>query len=301
MVHHRAIGRLTPSAATLTLSVTVTRMVALATPTPRSLMSRRIPAVLVLAATLGFALGGCQSSSPSSAPALTDPKEIVTAGLKATEAAKSVHLDVMLDGTVSVALPIGGGTATPVNLTGTTASADVDFAKPAAKAVFAVPAMLGLAGEVIAVDGKSYIKTTITGPLYQESAGASTPVDPSNVGGMTDALGDLLAKEGGTLTKGDDVKCGAAQCYTVTTNLTAEQLGTNGSASLGGLPVDLTGASLALTIRVEKDVPNHLAGVDAVVTMKDGTKLTINVTASKWDQPVTVTAPPADQVKPAAS
>ena len=56
------------------------------------------------------------------------------------------------------------------SLTGTTASADVDFAKPALKATFAVPAMLGLAGGLIAVDGKSYIKTTITGPLYQAAA-----------------------------------------------------------------------------------------------------------------------------------
>ena len=104
-----------------------------------------------------------------------------------------------------------------------------------------------------------------------------------------------------TLTKGEDVKCGSAECYTVTANLSPEDLGTSTSASLGGLPVDLTGASLALTVRVEKDLPNHLAGVDAIVTMKDGTKLTMNLTASKWDQPVTVTAPPADQVKPAAS
>ncbi|MFL5708397.1 MAG: LppX_LprAFG lipoprotein [Chloroflexota bacterium] len=263
-------------------------------------MSRRIPGVLVLAASLGFAVGACQSSSPSSAPALTDPKEIVTAGLKATEGAKSVHVDVMLDGTVSVALPIGGGTATPVNVTGTTASADVDFAKPAARAVFAVPAMLGLAGEVIAVDGKSYIKTTITGPLYQESATSSAPLDPSAAGGVVDNLDALLTKEGIVLTKGDDVACGSKQCYTVSADLSADQLGTS-SGSLAGLPVDLTGASVALTMRVEKDAPNHLAGVDAVVTMKDGTKLTINLTASKWDQPVTVTAPPADQVKPAAS
>ena len=34
--------------------------------------------------------------------------------------------------------------------------------------------------------------------------------------------------------------------------------------------------------------------------MADGTKLTAVLTASKWDQPVTVTAPPADQVKPAS-
>ena len=265
-------------------------------------MSRRTPTILALAAILTFALGACQGgNSSSSAPALTDPKEIITAALKSTEAAKSVHLALTLDGTVSVALPIAGGTATPVNLTGTTASADIDFTKPAAKAVFAVPAMLGLAGEVIAIDGKTYLKTTITGPLYQESAASSAPLDPSTAGGVVTNLDALLSKEGVTLTKGDDVTCGSVQCYTVTTTLTPEILGTNASSSLGGLPVDLTGASLALTIRVEKDLPNHLAGLDAVVTMKDGTKLSAGLTASKWDQPVTVTAPPAEQVKPAAS
>jgi hypothetical protein len=161
--------------------------------------------------------------------------------------------------------------------------------------------MLGLAGEVIAIDGKVYLKTTITGPLYQESAASSAPLDPSASGGVVTNLDALLSKEGVKLTKGDDVSCGSVQCYTVTANLTPEDLGTSASSSLGGLPVDLTGASLALTIRVEKDLPNHLAGVNAVVTMNDGTKLTMDLTASKWDQPVTVTAPPADQVKPAAS
>ena len=206
-------------------------------------MSRRTPAILAIVTTLALALSACQGGP--TAPALTDPKEIVTAALNATEAAKSVHLDVTLDGTLSVAVP-GLGAATPVNLTGTTANADVDFAKPALKATFAVPAMLGLAGEIIAVDGKSYVKTTITGPLYQESAGSAGPVDPSAAPGMVDNLGDILFKEGVVLTKGDDVACGSKQCYTVSANLTSEQLGTGAAGSLGNLPVDLTGASLAL-------------------------------------------------------
>ena len=262
-------------------------------------MTRRTPAILALVATLAFALAACQGGS--TAPALTDPKEIVTAALTATEGAKSVHLDLTLDGTLSVALPIGGGAATPINLTGMTANADVDFAKSALKATFAVPAMLGLAGEVIAVDGTSYVKTTLTGPLYQESAGSAGPVDPAAASGLVDNLGDLLFKEGVELVKGDDVACGSEQCYTVSANLTAEDLGTAAGGNLGSLPVDLTGASLALTLQVEKDLPHHLAGVEAVVTMKDGTKITMNVTASKWDEAVTITAPPADQVKPAAS
>ena len=264
-------------------------------------MTRRLPAFLALGATVALALAACNGSGASSAPALTDPKAIATAGLNSTQAAKSVHLELTLDGTVSVALPIGGSAATPINLTGTTASADVDFAKPAAKVTFAVPAMLGLAGELIAVDGKSYIRTTITGPLYQESAGSTGPVDPSKASGIADNLGEILFQDGVALAKGDDVACGSKQCYTVTAHLTPENLGTTAARGVSSLPVDLTGATLDLTLYVEKDAPNHLAGVTAVVTMADASKITAELTASKWDEPVTVTAPPADQVKPAAS
>src|SRR4029079_7494851 len=109
-------------------------------PPSRSLMSRRTPAILATVTTLALALSACQGAP--TAPALTGPTEIVTAALTATEAAKSVHVDVTLDGTLSVAVP-GLGAATPVNLTGSTANADVDFTKPALKATFAIPAMLG--------------------------------------------------------------------------------------------------------------------------------------------------------------
>ena len=37
-----------------------------------------------------------------------------------------------------------------------------------------------------------------------------------------------------------------------------------------------------------------------MLTTPDGNAVTVVATASKWDQPVTVTAPPADQVKPAS-
>ncbi len=63
--------------------------------------------------------------------------------------------------------------------------------------------------------------------------------------------------------------------------------------------MNLAGASLQMTIRVEKDLPYHLAGLNAKVTMADGNVVTADVTFSKWDEPVTVTAPPPDQVAPA--
>ncbi len=255
------------------------------------------PRGALLAAAFTALVAAC--GTIPTAPALTDPREIVTAALTSTENAKSVHLAATVDGEATVALPIGGGTGTPLDLTGTTATADVDFVKPAARATFALKAGLSLNGEVIAIDGKTYLKSGLTGPLYQESAAGAGLFDPSMVGDVIDNLGDLLLAPGVNLVKGGDVACGSKQCYTVSAELTAADLGTTGSGALDGLPVNLAGATLKLTIRVETDLPHHLAGVTAVLSQPDGAEVTVDVTASKWDEAVTISAPPADQVKPA--
>ena len=119
-------------------------------------MTRPTASILAIAATL--VLAAC--SGTSSGPVLTDPTAIVTAALTTAESAKSVHVELTASGTASVALPIAGSSGTPIDLTGTTASADVDLANSAAKVTFAVPTMLDLAGEIIAVDGKLYVKTS---------------------------------------------------------------------------------------------------------------------------------------------
>jgi predicted small lipoprotein YifL len=258
-------------------------------------MTRRSLTAMLALATIAVAVAAC-GMTPTG-PALTDPKEIVTAALTSTESAKSVHIAATVDGDALVAMPIGGGTGTPVDLTGTTASADIDFVKPAARAPFALKAGLTLNGEVIAVDGKTYLKSSLTGPLYVESAADAAILSPSTFGDLIDNLGDLLLSPELTLVKGGDVACGSKQCYTVSADLSADDLG---ATALTGLPVDLAGATMKVTVRVEKDLPYHLAGVTAVLSMANDAKLTIDLTASKWDEPVTISAPPAEQVKPAS-
>jgi LppX_LprAFG lipoprotein len=257
------------------------------------MMRRPRRALLVAAAAL---LTSACGTTPTG-PALTDPTAIVTAALKSTENAKSVHLALTADGEATVALPMAGGTGTQLDLTGTTASADVDFVKPAAHATFALKAGLTVSGEIIAIDGTTYLKTTLTGPLYEESAAGAGLISATTFGDLLDNLGDLLLKPEVELVKGDDVACGSKQCYTVSADLSADDLG---ATALTGLPVNLQGATVKVTARVEKDLPYHLAGVTAVLSQQDGAVLTVDVTASKWDEPVTITAPPADQVKPAS-
>ena len=257
-------------------------------------MIRRSHAGLADLAALAILISACHGTAPG--PALTDPKAIVTAALTSTEAAKSVHLDLTVDGSVTIALP-GSTSGTPIDLRGTTASSDVDLSGSAAKATFSIESVIKVTGQLIAVDGKVYAKTSLTGPLYVESASSTAPVDPTRTKAMMDDLGALLLKDGVNLAKGEDVACGSKQCYTVTADLSAAQLGTAGAAPSTGLPIDLTGATVNLTLRVEKDLPYHLAGIAATLTAPNATSMRADLIASKWDEPVSIAAPPADQVK----
>ena len=256
-------------------------------------MSRRLPAAFALVAVAALSLTAC-SATPAAA-ALTSPTDIINAALKATEGAKSFLADATVDGNISGDL-MGSGTSQSFNLAGTTASADVDIANKAVHASFAVPALLGLSGDVIVVNKKAYVKTSLTGPLYMVSDVTDTAgVDPTDTGKTIDNVGGLLTQPGIEPVKGDDVACGSKQCYTVNVDLTADELSKIAGAQASSLPV--TDGSLKLQIRVEKDT-NHLAGATVEVASTSQGSLKVDIVLSKWDEPVTISAPPADQVKP---
>ena len=254
-------------------------------------------ALAVAAATL--VLAACQGQT---APTLTDPREILAAAVRSTAEQSSVRIDAIVDGRIAIDLLGSGGT--PIELTGTSASADIDLKNGDARTTFSVPALIGLTGELIAVDGTTYLRTTRTGPLYQ-----TQPIDPSAPDASTDpstildGLTDLLAQPGLDPVKGDDVPCGSSTCYTVTIELTpAELAGLGGGLDLPtGLPIpipDLAGASVDLTIRVTKDT-TRLAGLAAIADLGDAGDLDVDIVFSKWGEAVSITTPPADQVAPA--
>lgn len=260
---------------------------------------RRLAGALGLLAAAMIIVGACGGAT---APALSDPKEIITAALRTSESAKSVHVEMTLDGSITADLTGTGGPGAAIALTGTTASADVDIAAGNAHATFTVPAFLGLTGDLIQIGGTSYIKTSLTGQRYQtQKAADSLPLNPTDTRSLVANVGDFLSKDGVDPVKGDDVACGSTQCYTVKIELTPDELsalGADGPAA-SGLPIDIGAASLNLTIRVEKDT-NHLAGIAATVALGDQGSLTFDMAMSKWDQPVTISAPPADQIQPAS-
>jgi hypothetical protein len=261
--------------------------------------TRRLGPLLGLLAALSIIATACSSAA---APALTDPKEIVTAAVRTAQSAKSVHVDATLDGSIKADLSGSGGTGAAISLAGSTAAADVDLTAGNAHATFAVPALLGLSGELIQVGGTSYFKTSLTGDKFQSQTTAdSLPVNPTDSKSLVDAVGEALSQPGVNPVKGDDVACGSTQCYTVKIELTPDEINSLGGdgAIASELPVDLGTASLSLTIRVEKD-SNRLAGLAASASMGDQGSLTFDLTFSKWDQSVSISAPPADQVQPAS-
>ena len=252
------------------------------------------------AALAAVALGAAATACGPSAPALTDPTEIVMAGVRSTASARSVHIDMTVDGSITADLSGTGEQGVPLPLTGTTAAADIDIANNKARATFAIPAFLNLNGEIIQVGDTSYVRTSLGGERFErQEASDSLPVDPTDTANIVEEVGTFLAAEGVDPVKGDDVDCGGTSCYSVQIELTPEEL-----AALGGgpvvpteLPLDVAQASVTMTIRVEKDT-QRLSGLTITLSLGEQGSVTATVTFTNWDQPVNISAPPDDQIEP---
>jgi hypothetical protein len=268
-------------------------------------MSRVPPSRLSVLAGIvvaALAAGACQSAPP--APELTDPNAILAAAVTTAASATSVRIDATADGTV--ALDLGLGAASEVDLSGTTVSADLDLEAGDARATFSAPNLLGITGELIVVDGTSYVKTSLTGPKYVTQAigtEAPTPSEGISASFLQD-LTDFLANPALDPVKGEDVACGSTTCYRVEISLAPEELAALGAGDIeapAALPIpipipDMSAATVDLAVLVAKDT-TRLAGLEATVDLGAGAgTATADITFSKWDEDVSISAPPADQV-----
>jgi hypothetical protein len=241
------------------------------------------------------ACGGAPAASP-----LSDPVDILVQSVQSLTGVKSFRADVAVTGTVNVDM-MGTGSPQALPLDGTTAQADVDVENKNAKATFkAGPALLNISGEAIQIGNTSYVKTSLSGPLYQKSEST----EAGAVEGATDMtdediaqLREQLSKPEVAPTKGEDVACGDKQCYQVTIELTSDELQSLSDAlPTEEVPTDVSNANVNVTFQIEKDTLRP-AGIDITADMADQGSLTVNVDFSNWDEPVSIEAPPADQVQ----
>ena len=264
-------------------------------------MSRRLApfAVVIVAVSI---LAAC-----SGAPALTDPKEIITQGLAATTELSSLHLKVTVSG--SVTDPTSGA---EISLDGTTASGD--FATSGQGHLsFAVPTLLGLAGDVIVLGSDAYVKTTLTGEKWAHQPitpglsvfGVGMPSPGASAAGATAAgssdpkakalaeVDKLLAKDGVVSKKLDDVDCGDVKCYHV--QVTIPKSVVESADPTTASPMESLTSDVVLDLLFDRE-KLWLTEVSTKVTTSSGS-VTAKVTFSKFNEAVTVSPPPSDQVQ----
>lgn len=267
-------------------------------------MTRLAPAsVAAIGVVVAMLLGACQSAPPAT---LTDPRQILEAAVTATTAASTVRIDGSADGTIGLEL-VGFETPSAVELSGTTVSADLDLESGDVRATFSAPGLLGLTGEVIVVDGTSYLKTTLTGALYRSQPIGPDIPEPSGAAraSILEGLTGLLARPELDPVKAEDVACGNTTCYRVEIALSPADLAALGAGDLeapAGLPIpiplpDLTAATVDLTVLVAQET-TRLAGITANTDLGANGAAALDLTFSKWDEPVSISPPPPDQVAP---
>lgn len=255
-------------------------------------MTRRLFSVL---AVLALALVACASPA---APALTDPKEILTQSVQSLKDVKTIDIKGSLTGSVTAE---GMGS---IALDGTTLAMAMDIAAKKASLTLDAPSFLGTKVEAIVIDKTAWFR--ILGPLASmaggdatgkftktdvSSFGADTPADPAAVQKSVDELKAALDKLPSAPTKEADEKCGDTDCYHVKFALTSDQLAQLGASEAGTMPFSMTFDYWA---RKNDLRPAKIAlGVDAQT--QGSVTATFDMT---YDGTITVNEPPADQVAP---
>jgi hypothetical protein len=248
--------------------------------------------LLAIVASLAVVLAACGSAAPA-APALTDPKEILSASVLSIKDVKTMEFTGSFTGSVKAA-QLGDFDLSSVKLSGA-----IDI--PARKLKFSLdaPTLLGTKIDALVLDKVAYYK--IAGPfaaLLGASAEKYTKADvPTASGDPAANLNDVAAsvaelktaldKLPTPPTKGADEKCGDQDCYHVTLKMSAADLkALDPTASTTG------DVSLDLWSRKSDNRPAKITF--GVTTLDMGTfGMTLDI---KYDVGVSVEAPPADQV-----
>lgn len=249
------------------------------------------PAVVAALAAVALVVAAC---SPT-ATELTDPAEILQAGAASLGEMETVHLRGAIDG--EIPLDIGGaGGGAPLPLDGTTLDADIDVPNGALALELLAPALLNLRLNLVVVDGAAYLKAPIlTGESWvRQDAEGGLGGDP---GAALEGLAAFLARPELAPEKLADVRCAGTDCYSVRFTVPAgeirDALGDLGGA-IPGLSADAVG-DVTVTAGVRKD--NQQLATLALDIPAGGTQpLSIALELSKVNEPVTIEAPPADEV-----
>jgi hypothetical protein len=267
------------------------------------------PAALAMAASLTLAACGSSSATPAfTGPLLTDADQIVAKSLSALNDARTFHLDGQLSGVLNADLT-GSGTTSAIDLKGTSLTADADIPNQRASLTIKVPALFALTVDYIQIGPDTYSRNSLDGSTWTHTSQADSTASGSSpaaggspapaasigpapsldlVGQLTGALDSLPNRP----VKGADVPCGSKTCYSISI---AAPLSSGGTDPLGlPLPSAAT-ANVTIQLQIEQDTFRPVQATVVIDAATSGT-FTLDLTLSKFDEPVTISAPPADQV-----
>ena len=248
---------------------------------------------------------GCGPAAP--AP-ISDPRDILAAAVEHLDAAKSVHVRAAIDGSVVLGalgvLPAGagglgglGGGGGALSLTGTSFEGDADLTGGRAAVRFAVPALLGLTGEIRQLVDATYVSSTLTSKGWHRlDAASGLPLDLSHPTAWLGALTAWLDGPATVPTRRDDAGCASGSCYVVRLVLGAGELRAIASGGPGPI-ASLADATITADLSIDKRSLT-LTEASLSVDLGAGGSIHLGLTFSAWDAAVTVDPPPADQVVP---
>ena len=263
-------------------------------------------ALAVSGVLLAVAVVGCGSSSgtPTAAP-VSDPNEIITRSATGVAAIQTVHFDVAVGGSVNTSALGSSGSALGLSgslkLDGTTVSGDVDLQKQAFHVTASMPTFLGLSADVIQVDGFQYTKISLVGDKYTKSAASTLPIAsaaPSatlDISNTVNTLKTSLASAGVTATLVGRDQVDGRDSYHVAVALPKDLVNQGmGALSAAASGISIDTATLDYWVYVDSLNP---AKMELKATSAAVGNLTVTMTLTKYNQPVTITAPAAGEIQ----
>lgn len=275
------------------------------------LFSPRRTALAVSGVLLAIAVVGCGSSSgtPTAAP-VTDPNQILSRSATGMTAVQTVHFEAVVGGSVNPSA-LGSwsrtaglsGLSGSFRLDGATVSGDVDVQKRAFHAVASMPTLFGLSADIIQVDGYQYSKTSLAGTnKYTKSPPLTLPIASAAPGATLDisstvtSLMSSLAAAGASATLVGRDQVDGRDAYHVSISmpkdLINQQMGALGGDAASGISIDT--ASLDYWVYVDSLNPAKIELEAASATVGH---LTITLTLTKYNQPVTIKTPADSEIQ----
>jgi hypothetical protein len=264
---------------------------------------------VVCAVVLAGLAAACGAPPSPAAATLSDPKEIVTRSITGFQSVRTVHVAATLDGSVNAAAlgSLSGGSMSgltgTIKLNGSTLSGDVDISNRAAHLTATVPNLLGLTLDYILVDGYLYGKVSLGSEKYTRTRASTilpAGAEPSaslDLAGAIGTFGATLDQAGVTATLAGRDKVDGRDSYHVDIKVPNDKanqaLSSIGSSALAGLSVDSLSIGYWVYVDTLQPARTQVSASSASLGHLD-----VTVTLTRYDLPVTVTAPPDSQVQP---